>query len=150
MSAGFSPVRAARASMRFARVFGISRPGMFGFVRVGVRGNFNTLRSEKSLVGAQSGLTALLVPNVTHEALPAARLLREPIFHLLRLAIARDRFLHLLVDLAQRQATGAFQLFGVVFGHDYQGVRGAPYAKLQTHLLREIQCPATLSVCSIA
>src|SRR6266702_4515374 len=50
---------------------------------------------------------ALFVPDVVHEALPAVRFLRERVLHLLRLAVARNGFLHLLVDLAQRQAAGA-------------------------------------------
>ncbi len=98
----------------------------------------------------RAGLAALSVPDVAHEALPAARLLREGVLHLLRFAVACDGLLHLLVNLAQGQSAWAFQLVWIVFSHSDQRVRSAPYAKLAARSLREFPCPATPSACFIA
>ena len=84
--------------------------------------SINKRRLIPSLDAAGSaGSAALAVPNVAHEALPAARLLGELVLHFLRLAVTRDRFLHLLVDLSKRQSAGALHLVGIVFGHAVVG-----------------------------
>src|SRR5882672_10357778 len=80
------------------------------------------------IVGTSPGAhsASLAIPDVAHEALPAAGLLRELVFHFLRFAVALDRFAHLLVDLPQCQAAGAFELVWVVFRHGIKGFASTP------------------------
>ena len=71
---------------------------------------------------------ALLVPHVAHEALPAARLVRERVLRLKAgFPVACDRPPHLFVDLAQRESAGAFELLwiGVFHGRTGEEIRTA-------------------------
>src|SRR5262245_39936504 len=69
----------------------------------------------------RSGTSASLsIPDIPNESLPAGRLLRELISHLLRFAVALDGLAHLLVDLPERQAAGSFELVRIVFRHDFE------------------------------
>ena len=56
--------------------------------------------------------TPAAAPHVAHPTLPPALRRSERVAGCLRFALTLDALLHLFVDLAQRQATRAFQLSG--------------------------------------
>lgn len=86
-------------------------------------------------------------PRVADEALPAALLLRERIAGFPGGAIALDALLHLLVDLADRQAAGAFQLVGIVVRHGCRAGKSADSPMLNSiaPLRGTVRCQETPS-----
>ena len=57
--------------------------------------------------------TSAAAPHVAHPTLPPALRRSERVAGCLRFALTLDALLHLFVDLAQRQAAGAFQFVGI-------------------------------------